>query len=260
MFNLKCILKSIKENNFMNLLALFLISLANYTALHFLLYNYGNIDAKKVKSVVITFTFFSSISLVLLVMCIFFEWLFDKHTVIGLIIGVFLLLTFIAMFFTLAHLLSSYIESLHAMNLAPVSLIFTIVTFALTSIFFDGESWASTMRSYKLSKAGKLAKFSVQLYLIILSTTFTIWHYINHTKDGYAVAFFVTFAFISIFFVSSMLFFYVLYHWSNYNKLLYIIFSKLWNYDSEYSYQETRPDLNLDDLLFRIMIKKSRKR
>ena len=115
------------------------------------------------------------------------------------------------------------------------------------------------MKDYKLSKTGKHAKFFVQLYLIILSTTFTIWHYINITGDDYAVAFLVTFAITGFFMINFMLFVHIIFHWPKYNNIISNIFSKIWDYDPDNSYQDINENENIEGKLFSMYIQNLRK-
>lgn len=211
--------RGFKKSNLVHLLCLLVVLGVNYVILHYLLCTYGRINANKLNSVIITFTSFFLISLVLIEMSILSDMASDSHLGGDLLIIIFII-PFLGLFFLISHWLHDDIILLHAMNLTPITLIFALVTFTLISVFFDGESWSGNVKDYKLSKTGKHAKFFVQLYLIILSTTFTIWHYINITGDDYAVAFLVTFAITGFFMINFMLFVHIIFHWSKYNNII----------------------------------------
>lgn len=256
---LECILEHFKESNFIHFLCLLVILSVEGLILYYLLYIYGKINFDKIRSVIITFSSLSLGTLILIVVCILLDWVWDRHRIIGdILIPIFMFL-FLGFFFLISKGLYDDIKLLHTMNLTPISLIFTIVSFTLTSVFFGGESWTNVMRKYKLSNTGKFAEFSVQLYLIILSTTFTIWRYINNVSDDYTMMFFVTFSLTAFFMIIFMLFFYILFHWSKYNNIVNSIFSKIWDYDPENSYQEINKNESIEDKLFSICIQNLRK-
>ena len=126
--------RGFKKSNLVHLLCLLVVLGVNNVILHYLLCTYGRINANKLNSVIITFTSFFLISLVLIEMSILSDMASDSHLGGDLLIIIFII-PFLGLFFLISHWLHDDIILLNAMNLTPITLIFALVTFTLISVF-----------------------------------------------------------------------------------------------------------------------------